>query len=145
MRPPGAVSWVLTSKLSTKLTVDVKSKPVDNVYSYTLSPVKPVTNILVPSLLKATSEGLLSWFTTSNLPTKVAVETSKAVVKLYSPTSLPALPDTNILVPSLLKVRPVGLFSWVTTLKLSTKVAAACAELTKVKLKIRNIENIFFK
>ena len=80
--------------MSLKVTVDVKSKPIDNVYSF---------------------------------------------------ISLPSLPATNILVPSLLKVRPLGVLSWPLTSNLSTKVAAACAELTKVRLKIRNIENIFFK
>ena len=66
-------------------------------------------------------------------------------MNVYEFISFPVSPTTNILVPSLLKARPLGVVSRVLTSKLSTKVAAACAELTKVRLKIRNIENIFFK
>ena len=142
--PTGPVSWSLISKLSTKVADDT-SKPVDNVYSFISSPALPDTNILVPSLLNAIPLGAVSWPLTSKLSTKVADDTSKPVVKVYSFISSPSLPTTNILVPSLLKVRPLGVASWPLTSKLSTKLAAACAELTKVRLKIRNIENTFFK
>ena len=143
-------SSVAILKLSTKLAVET-SNPVVRVYSFTSLSLKPITNILVPSLLKATPVGTESSVATLKpLPfplksLKVAVETSKGVVNVYSLTSSPVLPITNILVPSLLKTTPAELASWVETSKLSTKVAAACAELTKVRLKIRNIENIFFK
>ena len=114
-------TWLLTLKASTKLAVET-SKPVVKVYSFISSPVLPDTNILVPSLLKARPIGLVSWDATLKASTKLAVDTSKPVVKVYSFTSLPAAPITNILVPSLLKVTPCGEDSWVATLKASTKV-----------------------
>ena len=136
--------------MSLKVAVD-KSKPVDNVYTFISSPLLPETNILVPSLLNLIYWGVVSWPLISKpdpspfMSLKVAVDKSKPVDNVYEFISFPVSPTTNILVPSLLKARPLGVVSWVLTSKLSTKVVAACAELTKVRLKIRNIENIFFK
>ena len=136
--------------MSLKVAVD-KSKPVDNVYTFISSPLLPETNILVPSLLNLIYWGVVSWPLISKpdpspfMSLKVAVDKSKPVDNVYEFISFPVSPTTNILVPSLLKARPLGVASWVLTSKLSTKVVAACAELTKVRLKIRNIENIFFK
>ena len=82
---------------------------------------------------------------------KVAVDKSKPVVNVYTFISSSPLSTTNILVPSLLKATEWGFVPWVSTTKpvpspfMSSKVAAACAELTKVRLKIINIDNIFFK
>ena len=119
--PVGRPSWTLTLKASTKLAVET-SKPVDSVYSFISPPLLSVTNILVPSSLKVTSCGEATWLLTLKASTKLAVETSKPVVKVYSPTSSPIAPITNILVPSLLKVTSCGEDSWVATLKASTKV-----------------------
>ena len=65
------------------------------------------------------------------LSTKLADDTSKAVERVYSFTSSPTTPATNILVPSWLKARPTGAVSWEATLKLSTKVGAASALVNK--------------
>ena len=207
--PLGVSSSSSTSKLSIKFTVDDKSKPVDNVYSFTSSPVLPTTNILVPSLLKATLWGSVSWELTLKLSIKFTVDDkSKPVDNVYSCILFSSVPTTNILVPSLLKAKPLGAVSWaltifvawileieladiskpvsksysstlskseeappevrlcstnifsplplkaiawgliavlpppVPTLAVVTFVGPACAELTKVRLKIKNIENI---
>ena len=50
-------------------------------------------------------------------------DTSKAVDNVYSATPAPVEPETNILVPSLLNVRPEGSGITPLTLKLSTKEA----------------------
>ena len=120
--PLGTPVSFWTPNLPTKVTfVDVKSKPTDNVYSYTPSFALPDTNILVPSLLKAIPSGEPSWELTLKLRTKFAVETSKAL-KLNSYTELFSSPTTNILVPLLLKAIPWGELSRELTLLLSMKV-----------------------
>ena len=77
---------VQIQKTNHKTAVDT-SKPVDNVYSLTSSPVFPTINILVPSVLKATPLGCVSCADTENESTKLAVDTSKAVDNVYSFTS----------------------------------------------------------
>ena len=89
--------------------------------------MKPVTNILVPSALKANPVVLVSWELISKLSTKEAVETSKPVVNVYSLTSSPIRPVTNILVPSVLKANPVGRSSCLLISKLSTNDTPANA------------------
>ena len=74
--PKGSWSWLFMLKLSIKLTVDERSKPVDNVYSFISLPLLPVTNIFVPSLLKARPKGLRSWLEISRELSKDAVDTS---------------------------------------------------------------------
>ena len=81
---------------------------MERVYSLISSPVIPTTNILVPSLLNAKSDGLSSWELTLKLSTKEEVETSKAVESVYSFTESELNPTTNIFVPSLLNANPVG-------------------------------------
>ena len=83
-----------------------------SVYSCTASLVVPVTNIFVPSLLNWTLIGFVSLLLTLKLSTKEAVDTSKAVESEYSFISSPETPQTNIFVPSWLKVRPLGFSSW---------------------------------
>ena len=94
-------------------------------------------NILVPSLLKEILLGEVSWELTLKLSTKLAVETSKPVESVYSLTSLPALPNTNILVPSLLKEISRGAVSWPETSKLSTKEAPEMVLLPSPSLTVR--------
>ena len=159
LTPP--VSWAtklkpVPSPLKSLWVAVETSKAVDKVYSFTSLPAWPVTYILVPSLLKATSLTTVSWAETSKpVPSllkslKTAVETSNGDDKVYSFTSSPTVPNTNILVPSLLKVKPLWSVSWAerskpvpSPLKSLKLTAAACAEVTKVRLKIRNIEKIF--
>ena len=94
-------------------------------YSYTLSFSLPTTNNFVPSLLNAISLGSSSrpLASKSKLSTKVAVDTSKPVVNVYSYTLSFWLPATNNFVPSLLNAIPVGAVSSVTSKLSSTKVA----------------------
>ena len=138
-KPVGELSWPETLKLSTKEAVET-SKPVERVYSLTSSPVHPTTNIFVPLLLKAKPLGKSSWPETLKLSTKDAVETSKPVERVYSLTSSPVNPRTNIFVPSLLNVTLEGLLSWEDILKLSTNVGIANAlwenKLAKIKIRI---------
>ena len=132
----GVPSWLETLKLSTKDAVDT-SKPVESVYSLTSSPILPVTNILVPSVLKARPLGAVSWLETLKLSTKLAVETSNPVERVYSLTSWPTRPNTNILVPSVLKARLMGKVSWLKILKLSTKEAPAIVLVPSPSLTVR--------
>ena len=92
-------------------------------YSFTSTPVRPVTYILVPSLLKAKPHGLSSCPDIEKASVNTEVETSKPVDSAYSFTSSPVAPRTNILVPSVLNAKPLGLISWPETLKLSTNDA----------------------
>ena len=91
----------------TKEAVDT-SKPVESIYSLISLPVLPVTNILVPSLLNTKPLGAVSCELISKLSTKDAVDTSNPVDRVYSLTSSPVPPTTNILVPSLLNANPCG-------------------------------------
>ena len=59
----------------------------------------PTTNILAPSAEKARPRGDDSCCDTEKESTKVAVDTSKGAVSVYSFTSRPSLPTTNILAP----------------------------------------------
>ncbi len=142
--------------MSSKVAVD-KSKPVDKVYEFISLPVLPETNILVPSLLNLIYWGVRSWPLTSKpdpspfMSSKVRVDKSKPVDNVYEFISFPWSPTINILVPSLLKAIPLGWVSWPLISKpdpspfMSLKVASAWALLTKVRLKIKNNTNIFFK
>ena len=67
----------------------IKLNGVSSVYSKTCLFAVPRTNTLVPSLLKLTAFGALSWLLTSKAPTKDAVETSNPKVKSYSLMSFP--------------------------------------------------------
>ena len=82
-----------------------------NVYSFTSCPAAPTINILVPSVLKVILRGLLSCEATEKLSEKEAVDMSNPVDNAYSYTASPAVPQTNILVPSELKAIPVGTLS----------------------------------
>ena len=66
--------------------------------------------------------GVFSSSSTGKLPSKLAVDTSKPVLRVYSLTSLPVIPITYILVPAVLKLSPYGLASSVATEKLSINV-----------------------
>ena len=103
------------------------SKAVERVYSLTSSPRTPTTNILSPLSLNATSRAPSSWELISKLSTKDAVDTSKAVERVYSSTSSPFDPTTNIFVPSLLNLNPWGVNSWSLIENPSTYVAALTA------------------
>ena len=128
---------------STRVTVEETSKPMLNVYSQTLSFCLPKTNIFVPFWLNFTSLESLSSDSVSKLSTKVAVEISKPMVNLYSLTSSPLWPVTNILVPSLLNVNPFGLFSSEVMSILWTNVGTAKAlEDNKARI-INAIQKIF--
>ena len=83
---------------------------VDRSYSFTASPEIPTTNILVPSLENATPCGEVSCDATGKKSTKDAVETSNGVDRVYSFTSCPATPTTNILVPLLENATPCWTF-----------------------------------
>ena len=98
-----------------------KSNPTSKVYSLTSSPAVPTTNIFVPSVLNARPVELSSWLCTEKASVKEQVETSKPVEHAYSLTSSPALPVTNIFVPSELNVRPWGDGDWADTEKASVK------------------------
>ena len=74
---------------------------------------------------------------------KEAVETSKPVDNVYSSTSWPVAPKTNILVPSLLNANPVGVSSWERTLILSTYVTPAKAlDDNSVRIKKRRLDTL---
>ena len=64
--------WV-TAKLSTNVTVDDKSNPVDSVYSFTSSPCVPTINIFVPSVLNVMPLGWFSWAFTLKVEPAVTV------------------------------------------------------------------------
>ena len=89
------------------MTLEV-SKGVNILYSFTLFPAMPITNILAPSLENAMPVGRCSCSDIRKEPTKVALEVSKGVDILYSFTSLASQPTTNILVPSLENAMPCG-------------------------------------
>ena len=65
-------------------------------------------NNLVPSFENAMPVGMISCTTTETESIKVRVETSKGADSAYSFTALREAPITNILVPSLENVMPVG-------------------------------------
>ena len=85
-----------------------KSKPVANEYVFTSPSLKPTTNILVPLSLKAIPAGLLSWEILKVFSRLTFDDKSKAVCNVYSFTSLPASPTTNIENPLALKAIPLG-------------------------------------
>ena len=87
----------------------VTSKAVDSSYWFMSSPVRPITNILVPSFENAMScEPVSCDETLKGGETKVAVVTSKAVDSSYWFMSSPPPPTTNILVPSFENAMPCG-------------------------------------
>jgi len=126
--PDGPVSCADTSNASVKEQVDT-SKPVVHAYSFTLSELKPVTNIFVPSELKAIPVVCVSCPDTEKASVKEQVDTSKPVVHAYSFMSSPIAPATNIFVPSELKTAFLGFVSCPDTSNASTKVVAAYASL----------------
>ncbi len=98
-----------------------------SVYSCTASALFPTINILVPSELKATPRGAVSCAETVNwFPLYDALETSNAFESVYSKTSGgPAMPTTNIFVPSGLNVSPHGIVSCPASENESTKVTVS--------------------
>ena len=118
---------VSSNKTSPSCSPDIftKLKGVVRVYSLISAPATPTINNLVPSLLNFIPPGVVSCEETLMFPTKEALDTSKPVESVYSLISLPWLPVTNILVPSLLNTKPLGKVSWELISKLSTKDAVA--------------------
>ena len=99
-----------TGVASTKDRVEA-SNGADRLYSFTSSPIAPSMNILVPLLENAMPVGKVSCDDMEVASTKDRVEASKGVDRLYSFTSSPEPPTTNILVPSLENAMPRGLSS----------------------------------
>ena len=91
-------------------------------YSLMSSPTKPTTNIFAPLELNATPVGSLSCAATEKESTNIAVDTSNGVESVYSLTSSPEKPTTNIFTPSDLNATPVDKSSCAATEKESTKV-----------------------
>ena len=63
----------VTAKLSTNVTIDDKSNPVERVYSFTSSPISPTINIFVPSLLNVIPRGCVSCEFTEKVELAVTV------------------------------------------------------------------------
>ena len=107
--PRGLLSCSDTEVASTNDLVEA-SKGVDRSYSFTSPPIlPPSTNILAPSLENAMSCGAISCADMEVVSTNVLVEASKGADSAYSFTPSPAVPITNILVPSFENAMPVGM------------------------------------
>ena len=125
--PVGTMSCDDMGVASTNLLVEA-SNGVDSVYSFTLSSVMPITNILAPSFENAMPRGSSSCNDMGVASTNSRVETSKGMDSVYSLTPL-STPITNILVPSLENAMPRGLSSWSNT---STALTSVLVETSKV-------------
>ena len=114
--PVGRVSEAVPLYVCRKLAV-LTSHATLKSYSFTSSPVDPMTYILVPSGLKKIAFGAISCAATLNVCKKIVVVKSHATLKSYSFTSSPVVPMTYILVPSGLKKMPLGADSCIATPK----------------------------
>ena len=97
-------------------------------YSRTVSFCSPKMNIVDPSDLKNMPLGITSVPPKANNLVKDAVEMSQAVLNVYSLTSSPMVPMTNIAKPSGLKVIEVGAVSSVATENSCKKVAVLISQ-----------------
>ena len=99
------------------------SKFSDNVYWYIESFWFPTINIFSPSSLNAKAWGSLSWLDTLKASTNDAVPKQYGPpASVYSFTSSPVFPVTNIFLPSSPNVMPWGVSSWLVTLLGDTSV-----------------------